>query len=79
MVVHDLKEMVKDGKLVTFSHYYNKNLWYKTSTDFLFPVPIEETELATFHATEKALLLMRYIRKHIELLKTEGSISYGGY
>jgi hypothetical protein len=36
---------------------------------FKFPVPVNDTNEignATFNATEKSILLMRYIRKHIE-------------
>lgn len=54
---------------VSFSHYYDGNLWYKTSnTGFLFPVPVSDIGNATFNAEDKALLFMRYIRKHRELL-----------
>lgn len=60
--------MVSGGKRVTFSHYRHKELWYKTECGFEFPVPIDDTGDATFMASDKAMLFMRYIRKHIEHL-----------
>ncbi len=54
---------------VTFSHYFDGSLWYKTSdTGFEFPVPISDIGNARFLATDRAMLFMRYIRKHMELI-----------
>lgn len=64
-----LKELVAGGKMVTFSHYRQNELWYKTDCGFEFPVPIEDTGDGTFLATDKALLFMRYIRKHLESIE----------
>ena len=62
-----LKEHVMG--VVNFSHYFDGNLWYETSTtNFLFPVPISDIGNAKFLATDRALLFMRYIRKHLELI-----------
>ena len=61
----DIKGMVRDGKKVNFLKYQGGNLWYQTENGFEFPVPIEETGTATFLATDKAMLFMRYIRKEI--------------
>jgi hypothetical protein len=61
-----IKEMVKDGKKVSFIRYQNKELWYVTECGFEFPVPIEDTNEAAFAASDKALLFMRWIRKHQE-------------
>jgi hypothetical protein len=63
-----IKEMVSDGKLATFVEYRQGNLWYQTEDGFKFPVPMEDIGTATFHASEKALLLMRYIRKHLDTI-----------
>lgn len=63
-----LKEMVKD-KVVCFTHYRDGDLWYETEDGFAFPVPIVDTGNATFRARDKALLFMRYIRKHLEVLE----------
>ena len=53
---------------VTFSHYFDGNLWYETETKFSFPVPISDAGTATFLAKDKGILFMRYIRKHLELI-----------
>ncbi len=69
--MNTLKEMVKDQKKVRFSFYRDSDLWYKTECGFEFPVPISEAGTATFLAEDKAILFMRYIRKHIEMLEKE--------
>jgi hypothetical protein len=64
----NIKEMVKDGKGVSLIHYKDSELWYRTECGFEFPVPIADTGNATFLANDRAILFMRYIRKHIALL-----------
>ena len=64
-----IKEMVKDNKQVKFVFYRNKECWYTTECGFEFPVPIEDVGNATLFSTDKALLFMRYIRKHISMLE----------
>lgn len=66
--MHNLKDMVSGGKLVTFTHYFDGNLWYKTDDNFSFPVPTSDIGTATFLASDRAMLFMRYIRKHLELI-----------
>jgi hypothetical protein len=66
--MHNLKDMVSGGKLVTFTHYFDGNLWYKTEDNFNFPVPVSDIGTATFMASDRAMLFMRYIRKHLELI-----------
>lgn len=66
--MNSIKDMVKDGKQVVFTHYLHGDLWYKTECGFEFPVPTSDVGDATFAAQEKAMLLMRYIRKHIEMI-----------
>ncbi len=61
-------EMVKD-KVVRFIFYRDKELWYITECGFEFPVPEEEVGNATFLAKDKAILFMRYIRKHQKMLE----------
>lgn len=63
-----IKEMVRDHKKVRFSFYREKELWYTTEDGFEFPVPIEDVGNATFLAEDRAILFMRYIRKHLEML-----------
>ncbi len=63
---HNIKEMVSGGKLVNFQYYRKGELWYKTECGFMFPVPVSDVGDGTFNAEEKAMLMMRYIRKQIE-------------
>lgn len=72
-----LKELVQKGNQVKFTKYFDGNLWYEVcywkDSDasrhfFEFPVPISDIGNATFLAVDNALLFMRYIRKHIEML-----------
>ena len=59
-----------------FQYYKDNQLWYKTNFgSFLFPVPIEDIGNAQFNRMEKSLLMMRYIRKHMEFLKNAADVS----
>jgi hypothetical protein len=59
----DVKSHVKDRK-VRFVRAHAGSLWYVTELGFEFPVPFEEMGTATFAAEEKAMLFMRYVRRH---------------
>jgi len=63
-----VKDMVKDNKQVTFVHFKEGELWYRTEDGFDFPLPVSDVGTATMLATDKALLFMRYIRKHVDML-----------
>ena len=66
-----IKELVKDN-YVNFKFYSDGELWYITDCGFEFPVPVdnkEEVGNATFMAREKALLYMRYMRKHLKMIE----------
>lgn len=63
-----LKERVSAGKVVKFMYFKDSELWYETEDGFEFPVPINDTGGATFLAEDKAMLFMRYIRKHMAML-----------
>jgi len=63
-----VKDRVKDGKTVRFSYYRDGALWYLTEDEFLFPVPLSDIGTATFMAEDKAMLFMRWIRKHMATL-----------
>ena len=68
---YKIKDLVKD-KIVNFQYYREGELWYKVQgTGFLFPVPTDSNEFghATFKAEDKAMLFMRYIRKHLVYLE----------
>lgn len=63
----ELAKVVKNNT-VHFLCYRAGNLFYWVEVDgerYEFPVPIEDTGDATFPAQDKAILLMRYIRKAI--------------
>lgn len=82
----DLKTLVSGSNRVRFLHYRKGELWYGVEKEgdrygvsyerqwrrlFEFPVPISDCGDATFLAQDKALLFMRYIRKHLAALKEE--------
>lgn len=67
----NIKEMVKDNKKVRFTHYRLGELWYVTECGFKFPVQISDTGDGVFLVEDKALLFMRYIRKHGEMIERE--------
>lgn len=75
--MNTITEMVSDGKKVRFVRYRHKELWYVTETGFEFPVPIEDTEDATFLGEDKAIFFMRYIRKHLNNIEA-GKVQSGG-
>ncbi len=63
--------MVKDhirGRS-TFLFYRDGDLWFKTDdTGFEFPIPVNDLGHAAVNVNEKSLILMRYIRKWIDVL-----------
>lgn len=66
----DIKEIVKDNA-VRFAKYRRGCAYYTVRVpsqgiDYMFPVPLSDIGDATLHATDKALLFMRYIRKALE-------------
>lgn len=62
----NIKDMVRGDKHVSFVCCRDGDLWYATEDGFEFPVPIADIGGATFFARDKALLFMRWIRKHLE-------------
>ena len=65
--MNTIKEMVSNQKQVTFTRYFDNDLWYVTECGFEFSVPVKDVGTATMLAQDKAILFMRYIRKHIDL------------
>lgn len=66
-----IKEMVTNDRKVRFTHFKSGELWYVTETGFSFPVSVNDAKEigdATFLAEDKAMLFMRYIRKHASFL-----------
>ena len=68
-----LIDLVNKNQKVHFSYYRDNELWYETDSGFKFPVPIDKHEIgtATFLRDDKAVLLMRYIRKYLEELQKD--------
>jgi len=66
-----VKDMVKDGKKVNFKFYRQNELWYTTEDGFEFPVPIDDAGDGVFLNEDKAMLFMRYIRRHVDMITKE--------
>jgi hypothetical protein len=62
----NIKDHVKGNSNFTF--YRAGNLWYVTDIGLEFPIPISDTDGATFPSEMKSLTLMRWIRKHLSML-----------
>ena len=77
--MYDIKSMVKDGKKVNFVFYRSGELFYTTECGFEFPVPIHDTGNGIFKAEDKAILFMRYIRKHIVNIENERKVMMFGF
>jgi len=61
------------GKRVKFKRYVKGNLWYEIEGEnFEFPVPVSDAGDATFPVEDKAEMYMRYVRKHLAILKEGG-------
>ena len=60
-----LKDMVVDGKKARFAFFRDSALHYETECGFLFSIPVEDAGSATFNTEEKAVHLMRWIRKQL--------------
>ena len=60
-----LRDLVADNQKAHFVFFRDKCLFYETDQGFLFPVPVDDAGSATFNSEEKAMLLMRYIGKHL--------------
>jgi len=78
--MYNIKDMVSEGKIARFVYYRDHALHYETQDGFLFPIPIDETGSATYNKEERAMLLLRYIRKHVAFLQElKGSDSADEY
>ena len=61
----NIKDIVKNQN-AHFVFYRDRALFYETDNGYQFPVPISDAGSATLNKQEKAIFLMRYIRKHME-------------
>lgn len=63
-----LARMVKDNT-VNLEYFQTDTLWYNLDVDgkiFRFPVPISATGDAVYKSSERAPVLMKFIRKELE-------------
>ena len=64
---HTIKDIVKDRN--AYYVYYRQNtLYYAVDMEdgtYMFPIPTEDLMEASVNATERAITLMRYIRKAV--------------
>ena len=63
----EIAKLVK-GNHVTFLRYRQQHLYYMIKHEdvsYSFPVPLEDLQDAEVSCTEKAITMMRYIRKAI--------------
>lgn len=68
----EVKRAVKG--MVTFQYYRDGELWYSTEYGELFPVPISDIGTATFNASDKGIMFMRYINQwNIKLNKAKNN------
>ncbi len=61
-----IKDMVDNNKKVKFIWYRSGEMWYTTECGFEFPVPLSDVGTACLLAEDRAILFMRYIRRHID-------------
>lgn len=62
-----IKDMVRDNQRL-YSFVTLTAALLQTTCGFEFPVPLDDVGNATLLAQDKALLFMRYIRKHIDTI-----------
>lgn len=72
----NIKDIVSNGKKVKFIRYQNNELWYITECGFEFPVPISDTGEANFQSEDKAILFMRWIKKHLTHIESAKKEQY---
>ncbi len=64
-----LKEMVVNNQKVRFRYYRDGELWYTTECGFEFPVPVNDTGTGVFHAEDRAILFMRWLRRQLAVIE----------
>lgn len=81
MKLPTLGQLVKNDQAVYFSFYRDGEVWYRVEyrdetaeagyrvKNFEFPIPPEDLKGALFKAEDRAIVFMRFIRKHLEFLK----------
>ena len=65
---YTIKEIVKN-RYAHFAYYRCNTLYYKVNMDgddYMFPIPVDDLMEASVHGEERAITLMRYIRKALD-------------
>lgn len=70
MKLPTLGSLVKGDKRTRFKCYGDDTLWYEVE-GFEYPITREEAKGGIWLPEEKAILHMRWIRKHLEFLQHE--------
>lgn len=70
IIMRNLKDLVDNNKKVKFISYREGEFIYSTECGFEFPVSLSDLGKATLLAEDKAMLFLRYIRKHLETIKS---------
>ena len=61
----ELKDLIRNGQRVYFNFYRKGELYYAHENGFVFVVPVADTGDGVFQPDEKAILMMRYIRRQL--------------
>jgi len=59
----------------TFVYHVDGKLMYRTDTNIIFPVPVDELEGTHVGACEKSIVLMKWIRKYLEEIDKNANIT----
>lgn len=69
MNIPNIKDLIGNGKRVKFVRFQNNVLWYKTESNFEFPIYTDDIKKRTFLPEGKASSFVRWIRKYIQFLE----------
>lgn len=77
MKIPTVSELVKGDKIAGFVRCdFEGTLWYAVDS-FEFPITKSEAKGGSFHRDERAITLMRWIRKHVAYLNAAWEASQG--
>lgn len=65
----NIKDCVGKDKNVSFVRFSNNEMWYECENGFQFPIPLYDLQGATFLAKDKSSLFLRWISRHIKVIK----------
>lgn len=75
MSVPSLKSLVSDNQRAEFFGCYGGYLWYSISHEVAgvtFPVPLDDTKGGHFGKSVKAITMMRWLRKYLQVREQVG-------